>query len=104
MAARNSKYVEAAVAVLTELGGGPVPSKTLIDAIVDKGLLPNREYLYHNVLRKVRESNLFDTSKRGFVSLAQQPADVPANAPIAPIEDTFEEEAETAAFAANETF
>ena len=68
--ARQSKYVEVAVQVLTELGGGPIPSRTLIDAIVDKGLLPQREYLYHNVLRKVRESDLFDTSKRGYVSLA----------------------------------
>jgi len=67
---RQSKYVEVAVQVLTELGGGPIPSKTLIDVIVDKGLLPAREYLYHNVLRKVRESDLFDTSKRGYVSLA----------------------------------
>lgn len=70
--ARESKYVTAAAQVLDELGGGPVPSKTLIDAIVEKGLLEDRKYLYHNVLRKVRESDLFDTSKRGFVSLATQ--------------------------------
>ena len=70
--ARNSKYVDAAFQVLEELGGGPVPSKTLIDAIVEKGLLEDRKYLYHNVLRKVRESGLFDTSKRGFVSLTPE--------------------------------
>lgn len=81
--ARNSKYIDAALAVLQELGGGPIESKILIQAIVDKGLLPNRKYLYHNVLRKIRESNLFDTSTRGAVSLAQpqelavlEPADV----------------------------
>jgi hypothetical protein len=71
--ARNSKYIDAVLTVLTELGGGPIPSKTLIDAIVEKGLLEPRTYLYHNVLRKVRESDLFDTSQRGFVSLAQNP-------------------------------
>lgn len=105
MAARNSKYIEAAVAVLTELGGGPVPSKTLIDAIVDKGLLPPREYLYHNVLRKVRESELFDTSKRGYVSLAGAEAKPVDPNPVAEsVETTFEEEAEVASFAASETF
>jgi hypothetical protein len=89
---RNSKYIDAAVEVLQELGGGPVASKVLIDAIVDKGLLPNRKYLYHNVLKRVRESNLFDTSKRGYVSLVQpqeQPAPVeevlPGQGPLAQV-------------------
>ncbi len=69
---KNSKYVEAAFQVLDELGGGPISSRVLIAAIVEKGLLEDRKYLYHNVLRKVRESDLFDTSKRGFVSLAPE--------------------------------
>lgn len=75
---RSSKYVEAAREVLTELGGGPVPSRTLIDAIVEKGLLEPRKYLYHNVLRKVRESDEFDTSQRGFVALAGGGTKTPA--------------------------
>ena len=69
---KNSKYVDAAFQVLDELGGGPVSSNTLIRKIVEKGLLEDRKYLYHNVLRKVRESDLFDTSKRGFVSLTPE--------------------------------
>jgi len=69
---KNSKYVEVAFQVLDELGGGPVPSKTLVDVIIEKGLLEDRKWLYHNVLQKVRGSELFDTSKRGFVSLASQ--------------------------------
>lgn len=81
MSGRNSKYVEAAVSVLEELGGGPVPSQTLIKAIVEKGLLADRKYLYHNVLRRVRESELFDTSMRGWVSLAKP---VVVEEPMAP--------------------
>lgn len=76
--AKQSKYVEVAAQVLTELGGGPISSDTLIKAIVDKGLLPPRKYLYHNVLRKVRESELFDTSKRGYVSLTAPAAEAAA--------------------------
>ena len=66
---RSSKYVDAALQVLDELGGGPIPSKTLVAAIIEKGLLEDRKYLYNNILNKVRESDLFDTTKRGFVSL-----------------------------------
>jgi len=84
---RSSKYVEAAREVLTELGGGPVPSRTLIDAIVEKGLLEPRKYLYHNVLRKVRESDEFDTSQRGFVALAGDGARAPAAATEVPVAD-----------------
>ena len=67
---RSSKYVDAALQTLDELGGGPIPSKTLVAAIIEKGLLEDRKYIYNNILTKVRESDLFDTSKRGFVSLA----------------------------------
>lgn len=89
---RNSKYEQVVVDVLTELGGGPVPSRTLVQAIVDKGLLEDRKYLYHNVLNRVRRSPLFDTSVRGMVSLAPQPeavpaAEVPVAAPVLPADE-----------------
>lgn len=85
----TSKYAQAALTVLQEIGGGPISSKTLIAMIVEKGLLEDRPYLYHNVLRKVRESELFDTSKRGYVSLAAPAEMVPmvAEAPEEPIEE-----------------
>lgn len=104
---RNSKYVDAAQQVLEELGGGPVPSKTLIDAIVEKGLLPDRQYLYHNVLRKVRESDLFDTSKRGFVSLAAPMGDENAEdvAEELPVEvESVESEVESIPVGASSSF
>jgi len=68
---RNSKYVDVAFQVLEELGGGPISSKALVKIIVEKGLLEDRKYLYHNVLRKIRQSELFDTSERGVVKVAQ---------------------------------
>lgn len=86
----RSKYVEAAQAALKELGGGPIPSSVLIDAIVESKLLPPREYLYHNVLRRVRQSELFDTSVRGQVALAAVPAEQvepPAEQAEAPVEE-----------------
>jgi hypothetical protein len=83
---RNSKYEQVVIEVLTNLGGGPVSCKTLVETIVDKGLLENRKYLYHNVLNRVRRSALFDTSVRGMVSLSPQPViEAPAaEVPVAP--------------------
>lgn len=99
---RNSKYDQVVIEVLTDMGGGPIPCKTLIDAIVVKGLLPNRPYLYHNVLNRVRRSPLFDTSVRGVVSLAPAlkgaapAAEVPVAAPVLPADENPAAEPEAA--------
>jgi len=90
---RNSKYEQVALDVLTDLGGGPVSCKTLIETIVAKGLLENRKYLYHNVLNRVRRSPLFDTTVRGMVSLAPAlhgaapAAEVPIAVPVLPADE-----------------
>jgi len=70
----SSKYVQAATTVLEEIGGGPIRSKELVAKIVEKGLLKDRPHRYHNILHRVREDEAFDTSKRGYVSLAPQTA------------------------------
>ena len=95
---RNSKYEQVVLSVLTDMGGGPVSCKTLIETIVEKGLLENRQYLYHNVLNRVRRSPLFDTSMRGMVSLAPMlkgaapldaaaEAEVPVAVPFVPADE-----------------
>lgn len=83
----QSNYVEAARTVLTELGGGPISSKDLVAAAQERGLISGeKKWIYHNFLRKIRESEEFDTSRRGYVSLAAAPAEVPvAEAPEAPV-------------------
>lgn len=76
----HSNYVEAARTVLTELGGGPMPSRDLVAAAQERGLLPEGKWTYHNFLRKIRESGEFDTSVRGEVALMG----AAAAAPVAP--------------------
>lgn len=66
----HSNYIEAARAVLSELGGGPISSRDLVSAAQERGLVGDGKWVYHNFLRKVRESREFNTSERGFVSLA----------------------------------
>ena len=65
----NGNYVEAARTVLTELGGGPISSKGLVAAAQERALVGDGAWVYHNMLRKIRESDEFDTSQRGQVSL-----------------------------------
>lgn len=86
----HSNYAVAARKVLTELGGGPIPSRDLVAAARERGLLPEGKWVYHNFLRKLRESDEFDTSVRGEISfagvvpVAPQPmpeAEVPAPMP-----------------------
>jgi hypothetical protein len=82
----QGNYVEAARAVLTELGGGPISSRVLVDAAQERELIGNGKWVYHNFLRKVRESGEFDTSVRGQVSLVtttqeEPPSETPAEAP-----------------------
>ena len=67
----HANYVEAALSVLQELGGGPISTKTLVTAAQERGLVGDGTWVYHNFSRKVRESDLFDTSTRGQVSLVQ---------------------------------
>jgi hypothetical protein len=93
-----SKYTEAAHQVLGELGGGPIASRILVDAAKERGLIGDGNWVYHNFLRKIRESDEFDTSKRGYVSLVKQGAEDPtdpepiAEAPAAEAEEEVEQE------------
>jgi len=86
----HANYIEAAVAVLQELGGGPISTKTLVAAAQERGLIGDGKWVYHNFSRKVRESDLFDTSARGQISLvqnvepvAEEPVPVVEEAPVA---------------------
>jgi hypothetical protein len=68
----ESNYVEAAQRVLSDLDGGPISSKKLVAAAKERELIGNGQWVYHNFLRKIREDERFDTSKRGYVSLAEE--------------------------------
>ena len=73
MARSRSNYIEAAIEILTELGGGPLSSKDLVKIVQERGLVSTGpKYVYHNFLRKIRESDEFDTSVRGQVSLRKE--------------------------------
>jgi len=80
----QGNYVEAAKSVLTELGGGPLSSRALVDAAQERGLIGDGTWVYHNFLRKVRESNEFNTSVRGQISLTAGTLPVEA-APVAEV-------------------
>jgi hypothetical protein len=67
----HANYIEAALAVLQELGGGPISTKTLVAAAQERGLVGDGKWVYHNFSRKVRDSDLFNTSIRGQISLVQ---------------------------------
>ncbi len=64
----HSNYIEAARQVLGELGG-TLSSRDLVAAAQERGLIGNGTWVYHNFLRKVRESDEFDTTRRGYVTM-----------------------------------
>lgn len=66
----QSNYLAAAKEVLNELGGGPIASRDLVAAAQERGLIGDGKWVYHNMLRRIRESDEFDTSRRGYVALA----------------------------------
>lgn len=70
--AKSNKYADAAFEVLSEMGGGPVRSKELVEAVQEKGDLPDTKYFYHYVLKACKEDERFDTSERGRIGLALQ--------------------------------
>ncbi len=78
-------YVEAGRTVLMELGGGPLSSQSLVDAAQERGLIGDGKWVYHNFLRKLRESSEFDTSERGQVSLAAPMPETEVAAPVAEV-------------------
>lgn len=84
----RSNYIEAALQILTELGGGPLSSKDVVKIAQERGLVGTTTYVYHNMLRKIRESSLFDTSVRGQVRLTSttEPVVEVADAMAAPLE------------------
>ena len=65
----RSNYIEAALQIFAELGEVTLSSKDLFKIAQERGLIGTTKYAYHNFLRKVRESDLFDASVRGQVSL-----------------------------------
>ena len=67
----NSKYVDAALAVFQELGVKSMSTRDLVRAAQERGLVDNAKWTYHNMSRKVRESELFDTSGRGQIRLLE---------------------------------
>lgn len=81
----RSNYIEAALQILTELGGGPLSSKDLVKIAQERGLVGTTTYVYHNFLRKVRDSSLFDTSVRGQISLLPEGETVVAEPMTAPL-------------------
>jgi len=99
----HANYIEAAQAVLQELGGGPISTKTLVAAAQERGLVGDGKWVYHNFSRKVRESDLFDTSVRGQISLiavdvgpvVEEPV-MEAPAPVAEVAPADEPQEETA--------
>ena len=80
----HANYIEVGTAILQELGGGPVPTKTVVAVAQEKGLVPEGKWTYHNFSRKLRASPLFDTSVRGRISLVAVLQDV---APLADVEE-----------------
>ena len=64
----HSNYIEAARQVLDELGG-TLSSRDLVAAAQERGLIGNGTWVYHNFLRKVRDSDEFDTTRRGYVTM-----------------------------------
>lgn len=78
-------YTEVARTVLTELGGGPISSQGLVAAAQERGLIGNGKWVYHNFLRKVRESGEFNTSVRGQISLNMAVAQEETPAPAAEV-------------------
>ena len=80
----HSNYIEAARQVLGELGG-TLSSRDLVAAAQERGLIGNGTWVYHNFLRKVRDTDEFDTSRRGYVSLADMGAPAVAEEPVAEV-------------------
>ena len=64
----HSNYIEAARQVLGELGG-TLSSRDLVAAAQERGLIGNGTWVYHNFLRKIRDSAEFDTTRRGYVTM-----------------------------------
>ncbi len=86
----HSNYIEAARQVLGELGG-TLSSRDLVAAAQERGLIGNGTWVYHNFLRKVRDSDEFDTTRRGYVTMmaafgAPVAEEVPGVGPIAEAE------------------
>ncbi len=78
-------YVEAGRTVLMELGGGPISSQSLVTAAQERGLIGDGKWVYHNFLRKLRESGEFDTSVRGQISLIGHMGAAEVPAPVAEV-------------------
>ncbi len=84
----HSNYIEAARQVLGELGG-TLSSRDLVAAAQERGLIGNGTWVYHNFLRKVRDSDEFDTTRRGYVTMvdgAPVAEEAPGVGPVAEAE------------------
>jgi hypothetical protein len=69
---KNSKYVDAALAVFQELGVKEMSTRDLVRAAQERKLVDEAKWTYHNMSRKVRDSELFDTADRGMVRLLDE--------------------------------
>ena len=67
----HANYIDAALEVLQDLGGGPISTKILVEVARERELIGDGKWAYHNFSRKVRESDLFDTSTRGQIRLVR---------------------------------
>ena len=65
----NCNYVEVARDILSGVEGGTLRSKELVAIALERGLITDGKWSYHAMLRFVRESDEFDTSERGHVTL-----------------------------------
>lgn len=93
----HANYIEAALTVLRELGGGPISTKTLVTVAHERGLVGDGDWVYHNFSRRIRKSELFDTSVRGQISLVQDEdptIEVDKHIPTAVTEEVLDSEPE----------
>lgn len=68
---KNNVYVEAVRTVLNNHGGGPCRSGAVAKEVIEQGLVPAGEYAYHYTLKAAKSSPEFNTTKRGWIALAE---------------------------------
>ena len=65
----NSDYIGAASKVLGSTSRESLRTREMYSEAVRRKLIRNTRWAYHAFSRFIRDSELFDTSKRGWVSL-----------------------------------
>jgi len=67
---KNQVYVDAVRTILTQNGGGPMRGGEVFTQAKAQGLLPDVKFAYNYTLKAAKTSPEFDTSKRGWIALA----------------------------------